>query len=39
MRRDTPHLHDRVDPQSEEMAVPADVQEVAAAIDQLTPDP
>jgi len=38
MRRDAPNLHDRVDTQSDDMAVPTDVQEVVAAIDQFTPD-
>ena len=36
MRRDSPHVHDRVDPESDQMATPTNVLEVAAAIDQTT---
>ena len=34
MRRDTPHLSNRIDAESDEMATPTDVLEVVAAIDQ-----
>ena len=34
MRRDTPHLSNRVDAESDEMSTPTDVLEVVAAIDQ-----
>ena len=36
MRRDSPHVHDRLDPESEDMATPTNVLEVVAAIDQTT---
>jgi uncharacterized membrane protein len=36
MRRDSPHVHDRVDPESDDMATPTNVLEVVAAIDQTT---
>jgi uncharacterized membrane protein len=36
MRRDSPHVLDRVDPESEDMATPTNVLEVVAAIDQTT---
>jgi hypothetical protein len=34
MRRDHPELADRIDPESEEMAKPADPNSVLAAIDR-----
>lgn len=36
MRRDSPHVHDRVDVESDEMSTPTNVLEVVAAIDQTT---
>ncbi len=38
MRRDAPAIADRADPESDEMAKPADPAEVLAAIDRRTPD-